>query len=230
MIVVLGRPTVHRPEPDGELMPDGMATEVARALARAGASVELAGAIGDDPEGDRVVVELGRLGIGHAAILRDPAAHTPSSATPASPGAAPLQARALPRLEAADVELALGYLASCDVLVVAEPLDPGALDAAMRAADYHAAAVVVVADAGTVDPAGLGDRVTLLERPADASGGVLDDAAAALAEGGTDDAGEPETAFAGFVADYALRLDRGEPPARAFAAALGDSAWESAAD
>jgi len=231
VIVVLGRPTVHRPEPDGELMPSGLATEVARALARAGASVELAGAVGDDPEGDRVVVELGRVGIGHAAILRDPAAHTPPSggsvgAKDVSPG------RALPRLEAADVELALGYLAACDVLVVAEPLDPEALDAAMRAAEYHAAAAVVVADAGAVDPTTLGARVTLLERPSGSRSGATDDPGDAerAVELDGDDGVEPEGAFAGFIADYSLRLDRGEAPERAFAAALGDSAWEPAPD
>lgn len=225
MIVVLGRPSVYRPQPDGELIPGGMATDVARALARAGCAVELAGAIGDDPEGDRVVVELGRAGIGHAAVLRDPAARTPAVGPSAQPLAAG-QTRAMPRLEAADVELALSYLAECRVLVVAEPLDPDALAAALRAADYHTASVVVVADAGVVDPEELGDRVTLLERPASVAPPDADDAPSA----GVGDGLEPEPAFAGFVADYALRLDRGDQPARAFAAALGDSAWEPATD
>jgi hypothetical protein len=259
VIVVLGRPSVYRPEPDGELAPGGLAAAIARALAGAGAAVELAGSIGDDPEGDRVIVELGRAGIGHAAVLRDPAARTPA-ATPASvasaaTGAEAAWSRPVPRLEAADVELALGYLAECDVLVIADPLDPDALAAALRAAEYHGASVVIVADAGSVDPEGLGDRVTLLERPAatstlavaadggDAAAGGVETAAgdvgaadAAAGDTGAADAvagdagADAEPAFAGFVAEYALRLDRGEPPARAFAAALGDSAWERAAD
>ena len=48
--------------------------------------------------------------------------------------------------------------------------------------------------------------------------------AASTAEEGIED----QAAFAGFVAEYALRLDRGEAAERAFAAALGDSAWEPA--
>jgi sugar/nucleoside kinase (ribokinase family) len=237
VIVVLGRPSVHRPEPDGELAPSGLASDIARALVLQGGAVELAGSIGDDPEGDRVIVELGRAGIGHAAMLRDPSARTPSTG-PAMPGAAAALGRPLPRLEAADVELALGYLADCRVLLVAETLDPDALAAGLRAAEYHDAAVVIVAEAGAVDPDDLGDRVTLLERPAgvpeaDDATPVAEDGEA-LAEGRavprSGEAIEDEAAFAGFVAEYALRLDRGEPPARAFAAALGDSAWEPAAE
>jgi hypothetical protein len=237
VIVVLGRPTVHRPEPDGELAPGGLSTAVARWLAGAGAKVELAGSIGDDPEGDRVIVELGRAGIGHAAVLRDPSAHTPSTGLEPA-GTPPITGRAMPRLEAADVELALGYLAECRVLVVADSLDPDALSAALRAAEYHGASVVIVADPGEVDPEDLGDRVTLLERPSlDADDGDVLEVVAEEAAEDLEDALSPapsegeeaETAFAAFVAEYALRLDRGEPPARAFEAALGDSAWEPAA-
>ena len=36
MIVVLGRPRVYRPEPDGELAPGGLAVELALAVGRAG--------------------------------------------------------------------------------------------------------------------------------------------------------------------------------------------------
>jgi hypothetical protein len=232
VIVVLGRPSVFRPQPDGELAPGGLVTLIAQALVEAGASVELAGSIGDDPEGDRVIVELGRVGIGHAAIMRDPGGRT-RAVGPSMPGGTSVE-RPSPRLDAADVELALGYLAECRVLVVADGLEADALAAALRAAEYHGASVVIVADAGAVDPAELGDQVTLLERPpsdtaaAGPSGDELarDDAADATPDEGV----ASETAFAGFVAEYALRLDRGEPPARAFAAALGDSAWEAAAE
>ena len=71
MIVVLGRPHVYRPEPDGELAPGGLAVELAVAAARSGADVEMVGSIGDDPEGDRIVVELGRVGVGHSGLRRD---------------------------------------------------------------------------------------------------------------------------------------------------------------
>ena len=158
MIVVLGRPRVYRPEPDGDLAPGGLAVEVALAAARAGADVELVGAVGDDPEGDRIVIELGRGGVGHAALMRDPATHTPLITQPRD-------ARPLPRLEAADVELGLRYMHECRVLVISAELDAAALAAAQEAADFHSAAVVMVANAGTVDPELLGDSVTLLERP-----------------------------------------------------------------
>ena len=96
MIVVLGRPRVYRPEPDGELAPGGLAVELALAAARKGAEVELVGAVGDDPEGDRIVIELGRAAVGHAALMRDPATRTPLVGQPRD-------ARPLPRLDAADV-------------------------------------------------------------------------------------------------------------------------------
>ena len=214
MIVVLGRPRVNRPEPDGPLAPAGLASAIALALGRAGAAVELAGSLVDDPEGDQVVVELGRAGVGHAALLRDPATRTPSLA-------ATMPARPLPRLEAADVELGLGYLPECRVLVLADLLDQAALAAALAASEYHGAAVVLVASRGSVDLAGLGDRVTLLERPLADEPGQDEEEADAVAD---------DVAFAGFVADYAARLDRGEAPERAFAAALSGGPWEPSPD
>jgi sugar/nucleoside kinase (ribokinase family) len=214
MIVVLGRPRVYRPEPDGDLAPGGLAVELALAAARAGAEVELVGAIGDDPEGDRIVVELGRGGVGHAALMRDPATRTPL-VTQAR------DARPLPRLDAADVDLGLRYMPECRVLVISAELDPAALAAAQEAAEFHSAAVVMVANAGTVDAELLGDAVTLLERPATEDDEAVDDAIVVAAD---------DADFGAFVAEYAVRLDRGEPPAQAFAAALGDSAWEPSLD
>ncbi|MEA2026581.1 MAG: PfkB family carbohydrate kinase [Chloroflexota bacterium] len=212
MIVVLGRPRVYRPEPDGDLAPGGLAVELALAVARGGADVELVGSIGDDPEGDRIVVELGRAGVGHSALLRDPATRTPLVGQPRD-------ARPLPRLDAADVELGLRYLHDCRVLIVGAELDPEALAKAQEAADYHAAAVVMVAAADVVDPEVLGPSVTLLERPATEDAESVEDAVVVAAD---------DADFAAFVADYALRLDRGESPAKAFSAALGGSAWEPA--
>jgi ribokinase len=210
MIVVLGRPRVYRPEPDGDLAAGGLAVELALAAARAGSQVELVGAIGDDPEGDRIVVELGRGGVGHSALLRDPATRTPLVGQPRD-------ARPLPRLEAADVELGMRYMHECRVLVISAELDADALVYAQEAADFHSAAVVMVAAAGTVDPATLGPAVTLLERPAAEDDEAIEDAVVAAAD---------DAAFGAFVAEYAVRLDGGERPAQAFAAALGQSAWE----
>lgn len=221
MIVVLGRPRVYRPEPDGELAPGGLGVEVALALGRAGVAVELVGSVGDDPEGDRVVVELGRVGVGHAALLRDPSTRTP-------PLGEEDTERELPHLDAADIELGLRYVADCRVLVVTEDLDPAARRAALDAGQYHGAAVVMIASAGSVEPDTLGESVTLLERPAlatpdgDSEGADPSSDARAVAD--------QETVFAGLVADYARRLDRGEAPGQAFMAALDGGAWEPSAD
>lgn len=215
MIVVLGRPRVYRPEPDGPLAPGGLAAEIALAIGRADVAVEIVGSIGDDPEGDRVVVDLGRAGVGHAALLRDPAARTPTLVRSGD--------GALPRLESADVELGLRYVPECRVLVIAAILDPEALSKTLESADYHSAAVVMVAPAGSIDSTTLSDNVTLLERPEPEDpdeGGVPNEGVLAA-----DDA-----AFGAFVAEYAIRLDQGSAPAEAFSAALGESAWERSAD
>jgi hypothetical protein len=221
VIVVLGRPRVYRPEPDGDLAPGGLGVEVALALGRLGADVELVGSLGDDPEGDRIIVELGRARVGHAALLRDPSART-------TPLGEDERERQLPRLEAADVGLGLRYVRDCRVLVVAEDLDTAAMSEALEVAAYHGAAVVIVASAGHVDPERLGDEVTLLERPgmtmADEDGEEADvpaDARAIAAQ---------EAAFAVLVADYARRLDGGVAPAEAFRSALEGGAWEPSAD
>jgi hypothetical protein len=214
VIVVLGRPRVYRPQPNGPLAPGGLAAEIALALGRAGVAVEIVGSIGDDPEGDQVVVDLGRGGVGHAALLRDPAARTPTVIRSGE--------GALPRLEAADVELGLRYVPECRVLVVAAILDPEALARTLEAAEYHAAAVVMVAPAGSVDASTLDDRVTLLERPEPEDDEGDSPSEAELAA--------DDRAFGAFVAEYAARLDQGESPADAFSAALGDSAWERSSD
>ena len=185
-------------------------------LGRAGAAVELAGSLGDDAEGDQVVVALGRAGVGHAALLRDPAARTPPRGS-ASPG------RALPRLEAADVELGLGYLSDCRVLVLADDLEATARSQALAAAEYHGADVVMVTPPGMVDPGTLGERVTLLERA------PLDEPTDGEDDGGPS-ATADEAAFVAFVAEYAARLDRGERPQAAFSAALRRTAWEPSTD
>jgi len=76
VIVVVGLPA-YADSPDGEKCAGGLVVEVAAAARRRGAQVELVGKVGNDGAGDAVVVSLGRLGIGHAALLRDPARPTP---------------------------------------------------------------------------------------------------------------------------------------------------------
>ena len=148
MIVVVGRPRLD----DGGA-PTGLATLIALAARKHGGSAELVGRVSDDESGDQAIVELGRAGIGHAAVLRDP---TGSNA----------------RIEAADVELALRYITECHVLVVAEALPGDALRAVVDGAAYHGAALVVIAphddDPGTV--ATLPPEATVLQAPDEGEG------------------------------------------------------------
>jgi hypothetical protein len=156
VIVVLGRPGLTA---DGRL--DRLAGRIAVAAAASGARVELVGSVGDDPDGEAVALELGRAGVGHAALLRDPTGTTPrAEAEPAR----------LPRLDAADIELGLQYLSDWGVLVAAEPLDPATLTVAADAAVYHGAALIVLTAAGAALPPGLPESATVLEIPAEDDG------------------------------------------------------------
>jgi sugar/nucleoside kinase (ribokinase family) len=143
VIVVLGRPGLDAD--DGIGRPAGL---IALAAAQAGGRVELVGSIGDDADGDAIITELGRAGIGHAAVLRDPGGVTPKEGAE--------EEGPMARLDAGDVGLGLGYLAECQVLVVAEPLQEDALRVAADAASYHGAALVVLTAADTAPPADAG--------------------------------------------------------------------------
>ena len=205
MIVVLGRPGLTA---DDRL--DRTAGLIAIAAASAGGRVELVGSVGDDPDGDTVVVELGRAGIGHAALLRDPAGATPrASATADTDGARDTDDRGerLPRLEAADVELGLAYLAECQVLVAAEALPADVLRIVSDAAAYHRAALIVLAARGQPPDHGLPESATVLEVP-------------------THDGG----AFAQLVGRYAALLDAGRQPADAWSDAVSEGGWEPAGE
>ena len=155
MIVVLGRPGL---DARGALAP--RAGRIAAAAAAQGAGVELVGSVADDDAGDAAITELGKAGIGHAALLRMPAGGAPS---------------AKPRLDAADIELGLRYVSECRVLVIADALDGAALAAAVDGARYHGAALVVVAgpDAAGAAPT-LPDHATVLAAPDDDDGAFAD--------------------------------------------------------
>jgi len=151
VIVVVGRPGL-----DENDQLDRPAALIAVAARNAGADADVVGAIGDDADGDKVALALGKAGIGHAALLRDPSAPTPR--------AGHLQ-RPLPRLDGQDVELGLAYLADFRVLVAAEPLDSSAVSAARDAAAYQGAALVVVAKPDTAPGRDLPASATVLEMP-----------------------------------------------------------------
>jgi hypothetical protein len=149
VIVVVGRPGLSA---DGTIA--GAAGLIALAAASAGGRVELVGSVVDDDDGDAAVTQLGKHGIGHAAVLRDPSAGGP-------------------RLDAADLDLGLRYLTDCQVLVVAEPLPAEVIGVAVDAAAYHGAALVVITSPGgdaAAPAADLPENATLLEMPDDDGG------------------------------------------------------------
>jgi ribokinase len=205
VIVVVGRPGLNA---DGAV--DGACGLIAVAAARAGGKVELVGTVGDDADGDAVITELGRNGIGHAAVLRDPAGATPRVDKGTDTGATDASgtsAGGMPRLDAADIDLGLRYLAECQVLIVAEPLPDEALAVAGAAAEYHGAQLLVIAEAGAEPPNDLPDKSTLLERPAEDGG-----------------------AFAQLVGRYAALLDSDHPPLHAWREAIEAGGWEPASE
>lgn len=218
MIVVIGLPA-YADSPDGERCAGGLAVEVAAAAKGRGGAVELVGKVGNDGAGDAVVVALGRLGVGHAALLRDPVRPTPvltevvpndetAEIEAVAPEARllPEDADARPTLEAADVELALRFLPGAGVIVVAGPLAEAATAAAVDGAAYAAARLIVLVPAGAKPPSVPADA-TLLEAPA-----------------------EDDGSFGRLVGIFAGALDAGVEPRAAFEEAVTTSGWEPIAE
>ena len=79
-----------------QYLPDGRACEIALAVAGSGARAEVVGRVGDDPAGDRLLIALALAGVGHAAVLRDPARPTPVLAEDPEPEPDPADAFAEP--------------------------------------------------------------------------------------------------------------------------------------
>lgn len=174
-----------------EPVPDGLAPEIARAAAAAGAPVELISKAGDDPAGDAVLLALARAGVGHVATLRDPSRHTPVRSLPDEPtdpadpaleldaGAernghegtpADRPEDASPALDPADVELALRYLTDFEVLVAVHA-SPGLLAEAVTAAGWSSARLVVVTPPdGDVPPNMPADALVVAAAADDAEG------------------------------------------------------------
>jgi hypothetical protein len=111
------------------------AVGVARRCSEAGASVQVAGVVPDDPEGDRLLIDLAGLEIGHAAVLRGPARD----------------------LDAADVDLALRYLPDIRVIVVVA-LSPAVVRAASDHAGWSGAQLIMVQAPARRATAGADDR------------------------------------------------------------------------
>jgi ribokinase len=156
VVVVIGIPVAV---PGNERGVTGTPALAALAAARAGARVELVGKVGDDPAGDGAVLALGRQGVGHAALLRDPGRPTPVTqsdrlggpatltdepADDATTAGGAIDRTGWPVLEPEDVQLALRYLPDIRAIVVAEPVPPEVVTAVREAASYVAAPVVAV--------------------------------------------------------------------------------------
>ncbi len=218
MIVVVGVPGW---DGSGDGRPAGRACEIALAAAAAGSRVELVGRTGDDPAGDALVLALAAGGVGHVALLRDPARPTrrttgtpPKSVTERADAALPADDADLPAdgavssvmepavLEPADVSLGLRYLTSYAVLVVTDDAPADVLPVCVESASFVGASLVVALRPGSKLPPGTPAEATVLVAPVDDEG-----------------------AFARLLGTYAAALDRGEDPGTAFAAATSDG-WE----
>lgn len=210
MIVVVGSP-VHRALPDGAAA-EGLSARIALAAAGRGSSVQLVGKIGEDPEGDAVVLALSGGHVGHVALLREGARRTPRlidgqsadglDEEPQPPILMPADASAPPTLEPADVDLALRYLTEFAVLVVAEP-GSEILRVAVAAASWHEATLIVLLRPGDEIAVDVPDSAIVLEGPGS----------------------EAEAAFAELVGSMAARIDAGEEPGSALREVATSAGW-----
>jgi hypothetical protein len=153
MVIVLASPLVRGEAIVGRRAA-GLGVDIALAAAAVGARVELVGKVGDDSAGDAVAVELERAGVGHAALLREPAARTPV-----------LGAEGTLVLGLADVELALRYLPDFRVIVAADALPDPVAEAVAEAARYGGAHRVLIGGHAAED-----DGVTQLVAPTQGDG------------------------------------------------------------
>lgn len=218
MIVVVGLPA-YADSPDGEKCAGGLAVEVASAAKRRGATVELVGKVGNDGAGDSVVVALGRLGIGHAALTRDPLLPTPvlTAAVQDDDGVEiedvdrvgrilPEDPAGRPSLDTGDVDLALRFLPAAGVIVLADALSDDAIAVAADGAAFATARLIVLVPTGAPPPTVAADA-TVLEMPADDDG-----------------------SFGRLVGAFAAALDAGVDAKAAFSEAVSGAGWEPSAN
>jgi hypothetical protein len=225
MIVVVGSPIGRLA--DGSIVAAGTASRVALAAARAGRTVQLVGRTGDDPTADALILDLARGGVGHVALLRDPARITPlepwpdpdADADPPDTGAEasgvtasgglddPAEAARL-GLDAADVDLGLRYLTDFAVVVLAEAVGPGIVEVVGDAVRWADARLVLVVAAGGAVPRGLPPDAIVFEAPPT----------------------DPDGVFAALVGSFAAALDDGAEPGDALRASLATGGWTESGD
>jgi hypothetical protein len=227
VIVVIGSPSVLPGDPGQRATATGRAADVARGAIDAGSSVQLVGKVGDDPAGDALLLALADAGIGHVAVLRDPARATPLSPAPAltasleiesmlvdddafdvpdpsSPSGTGTAGGPLPTIDAGDLELALRYLPDHRIVVVAEPLDADALLAVIGDCSYVGAQLVMILEPNGASP----------ELPPDATAFEAPEA-------------DPDGVFARTVGRFAAALDQGVPGPAALAQATAGAGWQA---
>lgn len=229
MIVVVGQPLFRATE-DGARA-DGPAARIALAAAAHGRTVQLVGKSGEDAEGDAIVLALGRGGVGHAALHREAGQRTPRAVESLGddldslgddPGPSGDEAgdptgdastdtpAAWTGLDAADLDLALRYLAEYVVLVLilADLAGPEIVRVAAEAVGYAGARLVVVVRPGEAVPDGLAPDVIVFEAP------------------DTD----PDGAFASLIGSFVAALDDGDEPAAAFRSSIETDGWTTSPD
>jgi hypothetical protein len=220
MIVVIGQPVLTRVE--GHPVATGSAARIALTAADRGAAVQLVGKVGDDPDGEALVLALAQGHVGHVALLRDPAHRTPidvdtadaidEELTETDEFPAPEGGRAggdradSPGLDAGDIELGLRYLTEFRVVVVADELDETALRVAADAAAWNNGTLLAVVPFGRPEPAGLPPDAIVLGAPVDDMDGVFDR----------------------LVGQLAAAIDAGADPRAAFREAVAGAGWEPA--
>jgi hypothetical protein len=211
VIVVIGQPALGRV--DDEPVAAGSPARIALAAAARGAAVQLVAKVGEDADGEALILALAQGRVGHVAVQRDPAHPTPLAGAPDdAPDAGELvdlpskQASGL-ALDAADVELALRYLTEFRVVVLADELDPAAVRMAADATGWSNATLVAVIAEGGHEPAGLPADAIVLGSPAD----------------------DAEGAFDRLVGELAAAIDAGADPQAAFRELVDGAGWEPAA-
>jgi hypothetical protein len=197
-VIVVIEPALLHVSPLGHA--DGPGARLAREIAAIGRPVELVARVPEGPSGDRAIVDLGLAGVGHAAVLR---------VITGEPG--PGEA-ADPALESADLDLALRYLPDVRVIASAAPLPPDLVAVIADAAQFHGAAIVAVErQTGRTRGGAVRSEAPGTAWPGDATVlGVVGD-----------------TAPIAMLADYAARLDAGQPAEAAFRDAVASLAPEA---
>lgn len=224
MIVVIGSPSLQLGDPGSRSIAVGRVIDVARAAIEEGSVVQLVGKVGDDPAGDSLLLAFADDGIGHVAVLRDPARATPlTPATgseiepmwaadderafdepgPAQPPGPDAPAGPFPTIDAGDLDLGLRYLPDHRVLVVAEPLEPDALAVVVADCSYVGAVLVLIVEPDAAPP----------DLPADATAFEAPDS-------------DPDGLFGRTVGRFAAALDRGIPGPAALAQATSGAGWQ----